>query len=161
MRIAAICAMSENRVIGKNNQLPWRLPADIRHFKKMTTGKPILLGRKTFESIGHALPNRCNVVVTRDIHFQAPGCLVVNSIETALAAVSYSEEIFVIGGAILYQHMLPRIQRIYMTIIHHYFEGDAFFPELKISEWNEIERVDHAVDSENIYPYSFITLERY
>lgn len=160
MRIAAIVAMSENRVIGNNNQLPWRLPADIQHFKKMTTGKPILLGRKTYESIGHALPNRCNVVITRDVNFQAPGCVVVNSIETALTAVAYSEEVFVIGGAILYQQMLSRIERLYLTIIHHHFDGDAFFPELNMEEWLEVERMDHQPDSENIYPYSFITLNK-
>lgn len=160
MRIAAIFAMSENRVIGKDNQLPWRLPADLRHFKKITMGKPILLGRKTYESIGHALPGRCNVVITRDVHFQAPGCVVANSLETALLAADYSEEIFVIGGAVLYQHLLPRTQRLYMTLIHHHFEGDAYFPELNDDEWQEVEREDHDVDAENVYPYSFITLDR-
>ena len=160
MFISAICAMSENRVIGNNNQLPWHLPADLRHFKKITTGKPILLGRNTYESIGHALPNRCNVVITRDTTFTAPGCVVANSIETALEAVAYSDELFVIGGEILYHQMLSKIQRIYLTIIHHIFEGDAFFPELNPTEWLEVERIDHSVDAENIYPYSFIILDR-
>lgn len=160
MRIAAIFAMSDNRVIGKDNQLPWRLPADMRHFKKITMGKPILLGRKTYESIGHALPGRCNVVITRDIHFQAPGCVVANSLETALLAADYSEEIIVIGGAILYQHLLPRTHRLYMTLIHHQFDGDTYFPELNMNEWQEIEREDHHADAENQYDYSFITLDR-
>jgi dihydrofolate reductase len=160
MRIAAIFAMSDNRVIGKDNQLPWRLPADMRHFKKITMGKPILLGRKTYESIGHALPGRCNVVITRDIHFQAPGCVVANSLETALLAADYSEEIIVIGGAILYQHLLPRTHRLYMTLIHHQFDGDTYFPELNMTEWQEVEREDHHADAENQYDYSFITLDR-
>lgn len=160
MRLSAICAMSQNRVIGRDNQLPWRLPADLRHFKKITTGHPIILGRKTFESIGRALPDRCNVVLTRDVDFQAPGCVVVNSIETALSAVAYSNEAFVIGGALLYQQVLPRVHRLYLTEIHHFFEGDAFFPELNPNEWIETERINHEPDAENIYSYSFIILDR-
>ena len=160
MRISAIFAMSENRVIGKNNQLPWHLPADLRHFKSLTMGKPILLGRKTYESIGRPLPGRCNLVMTRDAQFQAPGCVIVNSLETALLAAGYSDEIMVIGGAILYQHLLPRTQRLYMTVIHHEFEGDTYFPELNMSEWNEIDRIDYDADEENKYSYSFITCDR-
>lgn len=160
MLISAICAMSENRVIGKNNQLPWHLPADLRHFKKITSGKPILLGRNTHESIGRALPNRLNVVITRDTSFEAPGCVIANSIETALEAVAFSEEVFVIGGEILYNQMLSKIQRFYLTVIHHVFEGDAFLPELNPAEWVESERVAHQPDAENKYPYSFIILDR-
>jgi dihydrofolate reductase len=160
MRISAICAMSENRVIGNHNQLPWHLPADLRHFKKITLGKPILLGRKTYESIGRPLPDRCNVVITRDVHFQAPGCLVVNSIEHALEAVAYSDEVFIIGGALLYHQTLSLIQRLYMTIIHQYFDGDAFFPEINLQEWSEIERVTCQADDNNPYSYSFIVLDR-
>src|SRR6185503_6189733 len=106
----AIFAMSENRVIGKNNQLPWHLPADLKHFKKVTLGKPILMGRKTYESIGRPLPGRCNVVITRDANYQAPGCVVVNSIEKALTATKENNEIFIIGGALLYQEALPFTQ---------------------------------------------------
>lgn len=160
MLISAICAMSKNRVIGKNNKLPWHLPADLRHFKKITTGKPILLGRHTYESIGRALPNRTNVVITRDTNFEAPGCIVANSIETALDAVSYSDELFVIGGEILYHQMLAKTVRIYLTLIHQEFEGDAFFPELNPVEWREIERQDKEPDAENPYSYSFIVLTR-
>lgn len=160
MLISAIVAMSENRVIGKNNQLPWHLPADLRHFKKITMGKPILMGRKTFESIGHALPGRCNVVITRDENFPAMGCVLANSIDTALLSVEYSAEIFVIGGAALFQQMLPMIQKLYLTIIHHEFEGDTYFPELVMTEWNEIKRVEHEADQENPYRYSFVTLKR-
>jgi dihydrofolate reductase len=160
MHLSAICAMSENRVIGRQNQLPWRLPADLKHFKKITTGHPIILGRKTYESIGRALPDRCNVVITRDADFQAPGCVVVNSIETALLAVDYSEQAFVIGGALLYQQLLPKVQRLYLTEIHHFFDGDAYFPELDMSEWREIERESHTADAKNAYAYSFVVLER-
>ncbi len=160
MHIAAIVAMSENRVIGRHNQIPWRLPADLRHFKQVTMGKPILMGRKTYESLGRALPGRSNIVITRETHFHAPGCLIVNSIETALEAANYSEEVFVIGGAQLYQQMLPRTQRLYLTIVHHVFEGDTYFPELNKHEWREIERTDYKADAENIYSYSFITLEK-
>ncbi len=160
MRISAICAMSENRVIGNHNQLPWHLPADLKHFKKITSGKPILLGRKTYESIGRPLPDRCNIVITRDMHFQAPGCLVVNSIEHALEAVAYSEEVFIIGGALLYHQTLSMIQRLYMTLIHQNFDGDAFFPDIDLHEWRETERIDHQADAENPYAYSFIVLDK-
>jgi dihydrofolate reductase len=160
MRISAICAMSENRVIGCNNKLPWHLPADLRHFKKLTLGKPILLGRKTYESIGRPLPDRCNVVITRDMDFKAPGCVVVNSIEHALDAVAYSEEVFIVGGSLLYQQTLSLTQRLYVTIIHQDFEGDTFFPDTDPQEWKEIEHVNYSADAENPYPYSFIVLDR-
>lgn len=160
MRIAAIVAMSENYVIGHNNQLPWHLPADLRHFKNVTTGKPILMGRKTYESIGRPLPNRYNIVVTRDANFEAPGCLVVNSIETGLAAVAEQDEVYVIGGALLYQQMLPRIQRLYVTIIHHEFMGDTYFPAISPNDWREVERIDHKADEQNLYPYSFVVMDR-
>lgn len=160
MRISAIFAMSKNRVIGRNNQLPWHLPADLKHFKTVTMGKPILLGRKTYQSIGHALPGRCNVVITHDTSFQAPGCVVAHSTATALDAVAYSDEVFVIGGALLYQQMLPRTQRLYMTLVDHVFEGDAFFPEFDMNEWLEVDRADFLPDENNQYSYSFIILDR-
>jgi dihydrofolate reductase len=160
MLISAIVAMSENRVIGKNNQLPWHLPADLKHFKKITLGKPILMGRKTYESLGRPLPGRCNIIITRDSHYQAPGCIVVHSLEKAFEAAKESKEIFIIGGALLFQETLPLIQRLYMTLIHHAFEGDTFFPELNKNEWQEIERIDCAEDTENKYSYSFFILEK-
>jgi dihydrofolate reductase len=160
MKICGIVAMSENRVIGKNNQLPWHLPADLKHFKTITMGKPILMGRKTFESIGRPLPGRCNVIITRDEAFQAPGCVVANSIATALASVSDNDEVFVIGGAALFQQMLPIIKRLYLTVIHHPFDGDTFFPDIHDAEWNEVARENHQPNVENPYAYSFITLDR-
>lgn len=160
MFISAIFAMSENRVIGKDHQLPWHLPADLKHFKKITLGKPILMGRNTYESIGRPLPGRCNVVITRESDYQAPGCVIVNSIEQALAVTRNNAEIVVIGGALLYEAMLPLVQRLYMTIIHHAFDGDTFFPTLNQDDWQEIERIDHAQDSDNPYSYSFFILDR-
>lgn len=160
MLITAVVAMSENRVIGNNNKLPWHLPADLQHFKAVTMDKPILMGRKTYDSIGRPLPGRCNIIITRDSDFQAAGCVVANSIECALKAAAYSEEACIIGGALLYEQMLPRIERIYMTVIHHNFSGDALFPELNQSEWNEIKREDFQPDEKNNYPYSFVTLDR-
>lgn len=160
MKLSAVVAMSENRVIGKDNQLPWHLPADLRHFKQITMGKPILMGRKTFESIGRALPGRTNIVITRDSHFNAPNCLVVNSIETALVSAGDQEEVFVIGGAQLFQQMLAQIQRLYLTVIHKNFDGDAFFPELNMNEWREIKHENHEPDDQNKYDYSFIMLDR-
>lgn len=160
MRLTAIVAMSENHVIGYKNKLPWHLPADMHRFKTLTLGKPIIMGRTTYESIGRPLPERCNIVITRDTSFQAPGCVVANSIEGALAAADYSEEVVVIGGAKLYAYLLPRIQRIYMTIIHHDFNGDTYFPELNMQEWRESERELYEPDDKNAYSYTFITLDR-
>lgn len=154
--------MAENRVIGKDNQLPWRMPADLRHFKAMTTGHPILMGRKTYESIGRPLPNRTNIIITRDPAYQANGCIVVTSIDQAIqhASKDGSAEIFIIGGAEVYKQLMPSVDRLYLTVIHHEFEGDTNFPALDAREWNEVKREDHAADSENVHDYSFITLER-
>lgn len=160
--LSAIVAMAENRVIGKDNKLPWHLPADLKHFKSITTGHPILMGRKTYESIGRPLPNRTNIIMTRDAAYHAAGCIVVTSIEKALeqATVHEAGEIFIIGGAEIYRQLMPHIQRIYLTIVHHQFDGDAYFPELDMDEWKKVENVKHAPDEQNIYAYEFVTLER-
>jgi len=160
MQISAIVAMGENRVIGRNNQLPWRLPADLQHFKTVTMGKPIIMGRKTYFSIGRPLPGRLNIVLSRDLTFQAPGCVTVSTVEAALAAAGTAEEVFVIGGEQLYREMLPFIQKIYLTIVHHDFIGDAHFPEISKKEWHELTHEDFAADEQNPYPYSFLTLLR-
>lgn len=160
MLVSAIAAMDRNRVIGKNNQLPWHLPADLKHFKRITMGCPILMGRKTYQSIGKPLPGRCNVVITSDTEFKACGCVVANSIDMALTAAAYSKEVFVIGGASLFEKMLPKIKRIYLTVIDEVFDGDTFFPELNVSEWHEVQRINHQPDENNIYSYSFVTLDR-
>jgi dihydrofolate reductase len=160
MIISLIAAMGKDRVIGIDNRLPWRLPADMKHFRALTLGKPVLMGRKTFDSIGKPLPGRTNIVVSQDPDFQPEGVTVARSIAEALAAGREADEIMVIGGASFYAQLLPRAQRLYLTEIHQEFAGDAFFPAWDPREWREIERNDHAADGDNIYPYSFITLAR-
>ena len=163
--ISAIFALSENRVIGINNRLPWHLPADLQHFKKTTSGHPVIMGRKTYDSIGKPLPHRTNIILTRDPAFQVPNCLIAHSPEEALkkaTALPFSspQEIFIIGGAHIYEIMLPFISRIYMTIVHHTCDGDAYFPALNEQEWQETAREFHPADEKNAYAYSFVTLER-
>jgi dihydrofolate reductase len=161
MKISLVVAMAANRVIGRDKGLPWYLPADLQHFKRITMGKPILMGRRTWESIGRPLPGRTSIVITRDTGYDAPGCIVVHSIEAALkAAAECSDEAMVIGGADFYRQVLPRAETIYLTRIHADFEGDTFFPELDASEWREVERSDCEPDGKNAYPYSFIRLDR-
>lgn len=159
-KIAIVVAMADNRVIGRDNRLPWHLPADLRHFKQLTLGKPVLMGRKTHESIGRPLPDRTNIVVTRDRSYTAPGCIVAHSLERALQAAGGCAEVMVIGGMELYRQLLPRADCIYLTLVHAAFEGDAFFPELDAGEWREVERADWMPDEKNSWPYSFVRLER-
>lgn len=153
--------MSENRVIGQHNQLPWHLPADLKHFKRTTMGKPVVMGRKTFESIGRPLPGRTNIIVTRNPRFQQNNCIVVHSIEDAIDAVKTTDELMVIGGASFYEQSIPLADRMYLTLIRHTFPGDAFFPRYQKDDWLEIERSDHDADDTNPYPYSFIVMERH
>jgi len=158
--ISMIVAMAENRAIGKNNELLWHLPKDFQHFKSVTMGKPIVMGRKTFESIGKALPGRKNIVITRDNHFTAEGVVVVHSIAAALEASEEFDDVMVIGGASFYEQMLPMTETLYLTVVHQDFEADVFFPEIKAEEWNVVERVKHEADEKHAYPYSFITYRR-
>ena len=160
MKISIVVAMAANRVIGRDNQLPWHLPADLKHFKQTTMGKPILMGRKTWESIGRPLPGRTNIVITRDENYDAPGCVVVHSIEAALQATEQHAEVMIIGGADFYRQVLPRTDRIYLTRINEDFEGDTLFPELISSEWQQVEQIDCDADDNNPHSYSFITLDR-
>jgi len=161
MQIFMIVAMAENRVIGKNNQLPWRLPADLRRFKTLTWGKPIVMGRKTYDSIGKPLPGRLNIIVTRDQHFNATGCAIAHTLQQAFQlAAEQNDTCFVIGGNEIYQQALPYASRIYLTIVHHLFEGDVTFPELNLNEWEEKECIKHEADTEHAYPYSFLLLQR-
>lgn len=160
MKISIIVAMDANGVIGSDNELPWHLPADLQHFKKTTMGKPILMGRKTYESIGRPLPGRTNIVITRDSRYQAAGCVVVNSIDAAMEAAGEQDEIMVIGGAEFYRQVLPHTNTIYLTRIHATFDGDTAFPELKDADWREVERSDQAADEKNPHDYSFIRLDR-
>lgn len=159
--ISLIAAMGNDRVIGIDNKLPWKLPADMKWFREQTMGKPILMGRKTFESFGaKPLPGRKNIIITTDPHYQAKDCVVVNSIEDALAAASDYEEAMVIGGASFYQQMLPQANKLYLTEIHSTFKGDSWFPEIDPNQWHPIKRQDFKADEKNPYDYSFIIFER-
>ncbi len=160
MIISLIAAMDRNRLIGVDNRLPWRLPADLRHFKWVTTGKPILMGRKTWDSLGRPLPGRKNIVLTRDTGFSASGCVVAHSVDEALAACVSDDEIMVIGGATLYGEMLDRAERMYLTLVEGEFEGDTYFPEYDERLWREVQREEHESDPKNPYRYSFTVLER-
>lgn len=159
-RLSLIVAMDENRLIGADNQLPWHLPADLALFKRTTMGKPIIMGRKTFESIGRPLPGRRNVVISRDPSFQAPGCEVSHAIDAALAICDGADEVMLIGGASLYQQTLALASTLYVTRIHHRFSGDTWFPEFAAENWNIEEKQDFAVDESNLYPFSFVKYVR-
>ena len=158
--ISMIVAMAENRAIGKDNELLWHLPKDFKYFKSVTMGKPILMGRKTFESIGKALPGRKNIVITRDNNFTAEGVVTVHSIEAALEESREFDDVMVIGGASFYEQMLSKVDTLYVTVVHEFFDADAFFPEIKANEWKIVEQVEHDVDENHAYPFSFITYRR-
>jgi dihydrofolate reductase len=158
--LSLIAAMAENRVIGRGNALPWRLPADLAHFKRLTLGKPIVMGRRTWESLPGLLPQRRHVVVTRDPAYEAPGAQVVHSIDEALDAASDSPEIMVIGGADLYRQTLPGAGRLYLTQVHARVDGDAFFPDFDPADWREVGRSERPADAANPFDLSFVTLVR-
>ncbi len=166
MRLAMIAAQSLNRVIGINNKLPWYLPGDLKYFKQVTLGKPIVMGRKTFESIGKPLPGRTNIVITRDTAWDHPGVRVVHGLEEgielaeSLALIDGVDEAVVIGGAEIYSLCLSRTDRLYLTQVHAEVNGDAFFPALTASEWDEVGREDFKADGPNPYDYSFIVMDR-
>lgn len=160
MIISIIAAMADNRVIGIENRLPWNLPADMKWFRQQTIGKAVLMGRKTFDSIGKPLPNRRNIVVTRDPGLKIEGCDVVSTIEDALQLCADENEVMIIGGASFYAQMLPRAQRLYLTLVHTEVEGDAWFPEIDFNQWRETERIDHHADEANAFDHSFVILER-
>ena len=156
-----VVAASENDVIGRANRLPWRLPADLRRFKAITMGHPILMGRKTYESIGKALPGRLNLVLSRSPDFAAGDCIVVSTLDAARAAAGSGATIMVIGGAQIYRQSLALVTRIHLTLVHAEIpDGDAFFDAWRGPEWREISRERHEADAVNSYAYSFITLDR-
>ncbi len=159
-KISLIAAMDTGRVIGRENKLPWRLPADLQHFKKLTTGKPIIMGRKTWESLPGLLPDRPHIVITQNLNYKAAGCQVVHSIEQALAAAGPVEEVMVVGGAHLYEQMLGFADRLYLTLVHTTVQGDAFFPIYQEEEWREVARSTHQADERNPFDYTFLKLER-
>jgi len=159
-RLSAVVAVSDNDVIGRDNALPWHLPADLQHFKRLTLGKPMLMGRRTFESIGRPLPGRRSLVLTRSTDFAPPGIEVCHTLDQALAAVAGQPELMVIGGAALFALTLPAISRIYLTRVHATVEGDVLLPSLDPAGWRETEREERAADAANPIALSFITLER-
>lgn len=154
MKISLVVAKSRNNVIGKNNQLPWHLPADLKHFKNVTMGKPIVMGRKTFDSIGKPLPGRRNIIISRDKNLHVDGCDVFHSIDDALHALKNEVEIMIIGGENLFLQVLDRAHHIYLTVIDANFEGDTFFPALN-HHWKLIEEECHSPDERNVYEYRF------
>jgi dihydrofolate reductase len=161
MKISLIVAMASNRVIGINNQLPWHLSADLKRFRQITMGSPILMGRKTYESIGRPLPGRTNVIISRDPFYKQEGCLVFNDIETAIKNCCQKfQEIFVIGGSELYKSILPKADTLYVTLINKEFSGDAFFPEIDARHWAEVAREDIDNDPDAGFSYSFIRYEK-
>jgi dihydrofolate reductase len=166
MKLTMIWAMSRNRTIGRNNALPWHLPEDMKYFKRVTMGKPIIMGRKTWESIGRPLPGRSNIVITRDSSYTAEGVKIVRTLEEAIslaqsiALIDGAEEAVVIGGAQIYALALPLADRLYMTQVHAEVEGDAFFPQFDLTQWNELGREDFSAAGPNPYDYSFVVLDR-
>lgn len=160
MTISIIAALSQNRVIGTGNQLPWHLPADLRHFKALTSGKPIIMGRKTFLSIGKPLPERHNIVISHDKNFHAAGITIVHTIADALAAAGGTNEIMIIGGAMLFAQTMAIADRMYLTIIDKVFAGNVYFPVWSEKEWREVSRESHAASAGNPLSFAFVTLER-
>lgn len=166
MRVAMIVAQAQNRVIGRDNKLPWYLPGDLKYFKQATLGKPIVMGRKTFDSIGKPLPGRLNIVITRDQSYQPDGVKVVHSLQEAIelaesqALIDGAEELMIIGGEQIYAQALPLAERLYITQVHADVEGDAHFPVFEPDDWQELGREDFSAEGPNPYDYSFIVYQR-
>ena len=158
--VSQVVAMARDGVIGLDNAMPWHLPDDLKRFKALTMGKPMLMGRKTFEAIGKPLPGRTSLVLTRDLAWQAAGVTVVHSVDEALKLAALAPELCVVGGAEIYKLTLPATDRIYLTRIHASIAGDTVFPALDTSQWRETERVEHPADDRHAYPMTFSTLER-
>jgi dihydrofolate reductase len=152
--------MARNRVIGRDNQLPWKLPAELAHFKRVTMGHPLVMGRRTHESIGKPLPGRRNIVVTHNRAYEAPGCTVVDSLASAWKAAGEAGEVCVIGGSSLFEETLPIADRIHLTEVEAEVEGDTYFPEFDRSEWREREIERHPADARHAYAFRILLLER-
>jgi dihydrofolate reductase len=158
--ISLIVAMAQNGVIGRDSALPWRLPEDLKRFKEFTLGKPILMGRRTFEAIGRPLPGRANLVLTRDRDWRAPGVIPVHSVEEALLQTRTCDELVVIGGAEIYRLLLPLARRIYLTHVHADIPGDTYFPAFDPAQWDDVELHTQPADERHAHPITFVTLER-
>lgn len=160
MKLSIIVAMDKNRVIGRGDDLPWHISEDLKHFKKITMGKPIIMGRKTHESIGRPLPGRENIILTRDVSYTAEGCTVLHSIEEVFEHCKNIEEVMITGGAEIYKLALGQASSLYLTEVHTEIEGDTYFPEFNRSEWEEASREDYKADEKNEFDYSFVLLKR-
>jgi dihydrofolate reductase len=160
MKISLIAAMAENRVIGSHGQMPWHLPADLKRFKQITWGAPVLMGRKTFDAIGRPLPGRTNIVISKNKHYAQPDCLVFNDLETALHYCADCQEVFVIGGATLYQALLQKADYLYLTEIKKQFVGDTYFPEVDMRNWQEVDRLVVDADQQVDFKYDFVKYAR-
>lgn len=162
MKISMIAAMAKNRIIGKNKQMPWYLPADLKHFKALTLGKPVIMGRKTYESIGKALPGRKNIVISNNQKYTLSDAIVVNSSESALRAAGKDvSEVMIIGGGAIYQTFLPLAEQLFLTFIDLNTDGDTQFPDYdKVANWHVAESESHCMDEKNTYNYEFVTLVR-
>lgn len=163
MLISMIAAIDKNRLIGNGPDIPWQMPADQRHFRDMTIGKPVVMGRKTFETLKRPLDKRQNIVLTRNTAYKAPkGCIVAHSVDDIIKHCKEvkTEELMICGGAPIYEAFLPHANRLYLTQIHATFEGDVYFPAFDIAAWQEVKRIDNEPDEKNPYPYSFLFLDR-
>jgi dihydrofolate reductase len=166
MKIVLVAAIGENNVIGREGQLPWRLKSDLQHFRKVTTNHPIIMGRKTYESIGRVLPERTNIVLTRDLGLVAPGCVLATSMDAALAYARKDaeargvDEIMIIGGGDVFAAMMPEADRLEMTYVHVSPEGDALFPPIEPGQWREVSRTEHSAGPDDDAAFTVVTLER-
>ena len=161
MILTTIAAVAQNGVIGNNNDLIWRLPDDLKHFKNLTKGHTMIMGRKTWESIGaRPLPHRRHIIITRNFDYEAEGAEVVSTIDEALELAQTDDKVFIAGGGEIYKLAMPYIQRMELTIIHHDFQGDTLFPDFDENDWKEISSKRHDVDERHAYPFSFVTLVR-
>ncbi|MGB2248258.1 MAG: dihydrofolate reductase [Alcanivorax sediminis] len=166
IRLSMMVAKASNNVIGRDNKLPWYLPNDLKYFKQVTFGKPVIMGRKTWESLKGPLPGRTNIVITRQADYAAEGAKVVSTLEEAVemaenvAFIDGQEEAVIMGGAEIYKLALPQANRLYLTEVHAEVDGDTFFPEYNVGEWTEIGREDFAAEGPNPYDYSFVVYER-
>lgn len=158
--LSLIAAAARNNVIGKGNALPWSLPDDLKHFREVTAGHTVIMGRKTFESIGQPLPKRRNIVITRQEDYRPEGVEVFASLDAAIAALPVGEEFFVIGGGEMFRQALPIADRVYLTRVDTDVEGDAFFPPLESDKWREVSRRDGVVDEKNALPHTFLIFDR-
>jgi dihydrofolate reductase len=160
--ITIIAAIAKNNALGKNNDLIWHLPADLKRFKKVTTGHHILMGRNTFESIGRPLPNRTTIIITKNENYVQEGCLIANSVEQAIEMAHEDDQIFIIGGAQVYEYAMKHdfADALDITLVHHEFDADVYFPDIDPSIWKRVEREDFIADEKNKFDYSFIRYKK-